>query len=120
MSHELVWAVLVYAAAVPAVIFPFLYGFLFPFWKSVLGQALMTTSVGIAVVMVVTCLRVTFGDGYPYQEEVRIVGFSLVTIGFWWQLLAICKVWYSGRIEAEQARAIRDYRRSTDGHSRVT
>ena len=81
--------VLVFLAVPPATLFPIFYARWFPWWASTLGRALFTKAVGMCLLIDISVLYFIFGDNYFLREYVRLVVFTLIVAGQWWQLYAI-------------------------------
>lgn len=82
--------VLLVLAAPPANMFPVVYAFR-PWRESLIGRALMTKAIGLAVMIDVGLLTLILGTDYPLRAVVRVVAFSLVVIGIWFQFIAMAK-----------------------------
>lgn len=95
---------LVIVGILPATLFPILYARWFPFWKSTLGRALMTKAVGMALLVDISVLYLIFGDDYFLRELVRLVVFTLVVGGMYWQLAAIIGIRRADKAVYEQGR----------------
>jgi hypothetical protein len=96
------WAVvLVVGMAFPATAFPILYATR-PWYRSLLGRALMTKAIGLALLI---DLAVAHHFGLLGDSGItRLVVYSLVFLGLWQQLIALCLIIW---------RAWRDRRTST-------
>lgn len=89
MSPDKMAALLIMAAAPPATLFPLVYGFTAPWWRSLVGRALMVKAVGLALLIDVSIVYQIFGDDYPLRDAVRLGVFSLITVGVWMQFGAL-------------------------------
>lgn len=76
-----VWLIL--AAAPPATLFPVLYAWVARgrWWKHVTGRALMTSSVGLALLIDIFLVYQWLGDDYALRDEVRLAVFAIITAG---------------------------------------
>ena len=90
MSADTVAVILVLAAAPAATLYPILYAFR-PWHRSLIGRALMTHSVGLALLIDISLLYKAFGDNYPLRDAVRLTVYSLILAGSWLQLIALLK-----------------------------
>lgn len=81
-------ALIILCAATPAAYgFPLLYGATSSWWRSALGRALMVKGTAIAMLTTAACYVLFTGNTAP--AAVRIPIFSLITLGVWWQFVAI-------------------------------
>jgi hypothetical protein len=86
-------AVLLILMAAPAqTVFPFLYGFTSPWHQSLIGRALMTKAVGLALLIDISLIYQWLGDNYALRDVVRLTVFAIITIGAWMQLVAFVMV----------------------------
>jgi len=83
--------VLLIASAPPATLFPLLYGFTLPWYASLIGRALMISSVGLALLVDISLAYRILGAEYQARDFVRISVFSLITIGSYLQLWALIR-----------------------------
>jgi hypothetical protein len=81
--------VLLVLAAPAANCFPVVYAFR-PWRSSQIGRALMTKAVGLAIFIDVALLALVFPD-YPLRPQIRVVAFSLVVVGIWYQFIAMAR-----------------------------
>lgn len=80
---------LVFLLAIPATLIPVLYGLRSPWWRHLVGRALFAQSVGMALLVDISCLYALFGDNYPGRDWVRVIVFGLVTAGTFGILVAL-------------------------------
>jgi hypothetical protein len=88
VSADLIAVLLVLSAAPAATLFPIFYAFTSPWWRSLTGRALMTSSVGLALLIDISLLYQWLGDDYYLRDHVRLGVYALISAGAWMQLLA--------------------------------
>ena len=103
MTADTAAVLLVVAAAPAATAFPLWYGLTAPWWRSLIGRALMTKAVGLALLIDISILYKFLGDDYALRDVVRLTVYALITVGVWMQFSALL---------LEQHRARRDHRTS--------
>lgn len=91
MSADHVAILLVLIAAPAATAFPFAYGWISRdvWWRTPAGRAIMTSSVGLALLIDISLAYQAFGDNYPGREVVRLTVFALIAAGAWLNLGAL-------------------------------
>lgn len=89
MSADTIAVLMIVGMAPPATLFPIIYGFTAPWWKSLVGRALMTKAVGLALLIDITIIYNWFGDDYPLRDAVRFTVFLFILLGTWMQLIAL-------------------------------
>jgi hypothetical protein len=77
--------------------FAAVYAFGSPWWRSLLGKALMTKALGLALLIDISLLFHWFGPNYFLREFVRDAVFGILLAGAWMQLLALLKEKFQGR-----------------------
>jgi hypothetical protein len=82
--------ILVLLMAPPATLFPILYAFR-PWYRSLIGRALMTHSVGLALLIDISLLYKAFGDDYPGRDIVRLAVYSVILVGVTGQCIALIR-----------------------------
>lgn len=103
----------IWVAAVPQVTFVLWYGIGAPWWTSILGRAVFTKALALALVLVLTLVGL-FWPQYPYQQECSLGVIWLIAAGSWQQLVALA-------VEQTRKRYTDDGRRAdgfTDAHGR--
>lgn len=90
MNADVIALILVLAMAPPATLFPILYAFR-PWWKSLIGRALMTHSVGLALLIDISLLYKAFGDDYPGRDVVRLAVYAVILVGVTGQCIALIR-----------------------------
>lgn len=88
MSVDLAAVLLVLIAAPAQTAFVFYYGFTSPWWRSLIGRALMTKAVGLALLIDISLIYNWLGDAYAARDVVRLSVFALIAVGAWLQLAA--------------------------------
>lgn len=91
------WLVILTAPAQTA--FVLIYGLGSPWYRSLLGRALFTKALGLALVVDLILVYRAFGDDYFARDAVRIGVFGLLLIGAWLQLVALLREKWAGRRE---------------------
>lgn len=81
---------LIFVAAPPATMFPIVYAFR-PWRRTLIGRALMTKAVGLALLIDISIIYQVLGDDYPYRNVVRVAVYALVVTGIWVQFIAMAK-----------------------------
>lgn len=94
MNRETLFEVskwLVVATAIPQSVFVILYGTRSPWWRDTLGRALFVKSTGLAFSLDLVALFYWLGN-YAWRPYVTLAGFSLITVGVWWQLIVFWRI----------------------------
>lgn len=89
MSVDTIAVLLILAAAPAATLFPIVYGFTSPWHRSLIGRALMTKAVGLALLIDISLLYKWLGDDYAARDIVRLTVYGLITAGVWLQFAAL-------------------------------
>lgn len=76
--------------APPATLFPIRYAFR-PWYRSLIGRALMIHSVGLALRIDISLLYKAFGDDYPGRDIVRLAVYTLIWLGVTFQCVALIR-----------------------------
>lgn len=97
MSADTAAILLVLAAAPAQTLFIVIYGFGSPWWRSLVGRALFTKALGLALLVDLSLLYHWLGDGYYLRDVVRLSVYALITAGAWLQLVALLKEKFQGR-----------------------
>ena len=98
---------LVYVATAGQLAFVLLYGVgSWNTWRrEPIGRALMTKSVGLAMILALTSARYLFGD-YPYRAQALMICFGIVVVGIYWQLIVFTRIrWRRSHSKDEDAPA---------------
>jgi len=100
--------VLIYAATLPAVVFPVLYASRSNWRATLPGRALMQLSIALAVVLVLVSLATLFGNFYPYREAVRFAAYLFLVVSLWRQVITLLRLQnvQQGEIRRERARVL--------------
>jgi len=95
MTSDTLAVALVVGMVLPATLFPLLYATR-PWYRSLLGRALMTKAIGLALLV---DLSVAHYFGLLGNNGItRLVVYALVFLGLWQQFLALCLIiWRAGR-----------------------
>jgi len=99
---------LIYAATLPAVIFPVLYASRSNWRATLPGRALMQLSVSLAVVLVLVTIATLFGNVYPYRDAVRVAAYLFLVVSLWRQVVVLLRLQnvQHGEIKRERARVL--------------
>lgn len=92
VTADQVFSGLVFIAWPATLLYPLIYGFTTPWWKSWIGRALMVEALGVFTMLTFTVLRQWLGPEYPGRDIVRISGMALAGTGFWLVLFALLRV----------------------------
>jgi hypothetical protein len=103
MSADTIAVLLIIGMAPPATLFPIIYGLTAPWWKTLLGRALMTKATGMALLIDISLIYNFLGDDYYLRDAVRITVFALIFLGTWMQLGALAVERLRARREARHA-----------------
>lgn len=77
--------------------FAIIYGFGSPWWRSLLGRALFTKALALALLIDISLLYQWLGDDYALRDVVRLSVYTLIAVGAWMQLVALLKEKFQGR-----------------------
>ena len=89
MSADAMAVTLVALMAFPATMFPIIFGLTGPWWRTLVGRALMTKSVGLALLIDISLLYTIFGDDYAARDAVRLGVYGFILAGVWLQFIAL-------------------------------
>lgn len=81
---------LIFIAAPPVTMFPIVYAFR-PWRESLIGRALMTKAIGLALLIDISIAYQLLGDDYPFRNVVRVAVYALVVTGIWFQFIAMVR-----------------------------
>lgn len=81
---------LIMCAAIPATAFPAFYAFR-PWWRSLVGWALMFQSVGMMLLVDISLAYQVFGNEYPGRDVVRLGVYVLLVTGLWVLFVALLR-----------------------------
>ncbi|MCZ4498859.1 MAG: hypothetical protein JWQ74_1412 [Marmoricola sp.] len=88
---------LVAIATLPATGFTIVYGLGSPWYKSLLGRALFTHALGMALLIDISVLYKFFGDDYAGRDVVSITVYAVIIVGTWAQFIALLRERARGR-----------------------
>lgn len=97
MSADTAAILLIVAAAPAQTLFAIIYGFGSPWWRSLIGRALFTKALALALLIDISLLYNWLGDDYALRDLVRLSVYSLIVAGAWMQLVALLKEKIQGR-----------------------
>lgn len=97
MTADAIAFSLVCATAPAITLFVLIYGITSPWYRSMIGRALMVSSTGFALLVDLVLVYQWLGDEYPLRDVVRITVFALVCLGAWLKLIAILTEKLTGR-----------------------
>lgn len=69
-------------------------------YRNMTGRALMTSSIGLALLVDISLAYQLLGDNYALRDAVRLTVFSVVAAGAWQKLVAL--LWESRRTTTEE------------------
>lgn len=108
MTLDVYTKALVFLALPAAVGFPLMYGTLQPWWRSMVGRALLTKSSAVGLLIVLAALVYLLGPDYAWREQVRACAFTLLVVGIWWQFLVFAPtIWRARRERRERHESVR-------------
>lgn len=85
-------AVLIIIAMAPAwTALPILVAFTTPWWRTLLGRALMVSTLGTGLLVDISLLYQWLGDDYFLRDVVRLSVYGLICVGGWLMLLAFVR-----------------------------
>lgn len=99
MSADTIAVMLILIAAPAQTLFALIYGFASPWWRSLIGRALLTKALGLALLIDISLLYQWLGDDYALRDVVRISVYTLIACGAWLQLTALLAEKVKGRRE---------------------
>lgn len=82
-----------------ATLFAIIYGFTVPWWQTMIGRAMLASSVGLALLVDISLLYNWLGDDYSLRDMVRLSVFFTVFLGAWFKLGALVKEKLAARRE---------------------
>lgn len=89
MSADTAAILLVLAIAPAQTAFIVIYGFWSPWWRTLVGRALFTKALGLALLVDIALIYQWLGDDYYLRDVVRLSVYSLIALGAWLQLWAL-------------------------------
>jgi hypothetical protein len=97
MSADTAAVLLVLAAAPAQTLFAIVYGVGSPWWRSLVGRALFTKALALALLIDISLLYHWLGDDYALRDVVRLTVYGLIAVGAWMQFVALLVEKYKGR-----------------------
>lgn len=91
MNAETISFWLLVFAAPPASLFVLTYGTTQPWYRSWVGWALVVFSGGLALLLDISLAYRIFGADYRARDALRLTVFSMVGVGSWLMLFALCR-----------------------------
>lgn len=102
-ASQFAWTLRLYtAAAVGQTLFVVLWATL-PWWRTIIGRALMIKSASLMVILIWSLVNYHLGP-FVHQQGIGLGLFGLVALGIWLQLWAIGREVVAGRRLRESAR----------------
>lgn len=83
-------AIMIYIAAPPMNLFPLLYS-RSPWASSLVGRSLMTSSVGLALLIDLSLMIRVFGPDYYGHDVIVLVAFAIMILGSYMQFFSLLK-----------------------------
>lgn len=94
---DVVFKWLVTAALPAAVLYPLVYGLSVRWWESAIGRALMLKACGLLILLLFSVFFYWLGPDYPFRDQFRIVGASLLCVGLYLAFFAMVREIRRGR-----------------------
>lgn len=91
---------LIFAAAPPATMFPIVYAFR-PWRSSMIGRALMTKAIGLALLIDISIAYIVMGDDYAFRDLVRVLVYGVIVVGIYYQFIAMVRAPHNPRPKDE-------------------
>ena len=91
MSTETLALIIVWAAAPAATLVPIIYGITASWWRSLTGRALMTSAVGLALLIDLSLIFRAWDGHLQTKREIALVIYVLICAGSWLMLLALVR-----------------------------
>lgn len=91
MTIDDVALVLLCLSAPAATLYPLLFGFTTRWHESLIGRALLTKAVGLALLIDISLTYRILGADYQGRDVARLTVFGLITVGVWMQLYALVR-----------------------------
>lgn len=77
--------------------FVLVYGLTSPWWQSLVGRALFTKALGLALLIDLSLAYQLLGDDYWLRDAVRLSIYSLIAVGAYLQLAALVQEKFASR-----------------------
>lgn len=117
MTADQMFAGLVYVALPAAILYPLHYSVRVKWWKTWVGQALLTKATGVLILLSISALFQFFGPDYFGRDVARLIGMAFLTIGLWYALIAMLREFHKAGIPGFW-RSLRSLIRPSRRHSR--
>lgn len=91
MTTAEVGDLLVYVAVPGATLFPILYMWAAPWSKSTVGRAIVTSKIGLALLVDLSLVYRFLGPDYPGHDQAVLAAFALIVVGTYLYLLALVR-----------------------------
>jgi len=95
------YLIALFAAAVGATMFPFLYSFMVRWWENPLGRYMMYKGIVLALALDWVTLRIFF-PRIPAWVSVLLL--TSITVMVWWYTILFLIMWYKGRKKRREDR----------------
>lgn len=89
MTADTIALMLVIGTAPPATLFALVYGFTTPWWRTMIGRALLISSTGLALLVDISLLYQWLGDQYALRDVVRLMVYAFIFLGAWLKLASL-------------------------------
>jgi hypothetical protein len=83
---------IIWAAAPPATLVPILYGFTARWWASLSGRALMTSALGLALLIDLSLMFRSWEGHVDLKQRIALVVYALICVGAWLMLFSLIRV----------------------------
>lgn len=91
MNIDDVALVLLLLTAPPSTLYPIVFGLTTRWRGTLMGPALLTKSIGLALLVDLSLAYRVLGAGYQGRDVARVTVFALITVGVWMQTYALLR-----------------------------
>lgn len=88
MTADTAAIILIVLGAIAQTTFVIFYSFTSPWWQTLVGRALWTKAMGLALLMDISIAYYFLGDNYAARDFVRLSVYTFIVVGSWLQLIA--------------------------------
>lgn len=87
---DLIAVIMVASATIPATAIPIIYSRVH-WWRTLTGKAVMTQSVGLALLIDISIIYQVVGSNYPGRDFVRLGVYAFLVAGEWCLMTALIR-----------------------------